>query len=582
MFRATLAIERRNGEKLEGMLNIGSVTLTNGQRKRFGGRMKVIGSISDDGIQLEVTRIVTQPPYPPFNLPPENVGLMLMGTLQEDRIAGRAHANANSGPGRNSFWFALPKPATATNKATSTSQLASKPKSVAKTDPKPTDGTDRAAAERQPKPAPHPVLPADVLFTEAIDLYSGRTGLPTNIPRSRELLTKASQQGNPLARMWLARWHIAGRNGVTKDPKRGEELAQSAISDVKKQAEAEVPMAMYLLSQLYEEGICVPQDNQQSHHWLAKAARAGEVMAMRVYGEHLVESARFRSRRGRAGATPVSGEHVVDERQALKEGRKWLMRTAKAGDSSAMDAIGDMFAEGRSGSPDPAKAVRWYQAAAERGNDLAMYHMACSYLHGKGVAKDETQALAWFQRSAEAGYLKAMNNLGYMHENGLATPKNAEEAAKWYRRAAEAGDGAGMANLALAYRKGNGVKFNLTEAETWARKAVEAGEKAGEQVLANIQRRVQSSEELMQRLEGIGTRPAPDPGLGDPSFMDQGGQADDGYAAGAWAEYDAQEAAWRAASRFAAEKAGVSGALGMFPGQLDAGSPPTPPQFPRP
>lgn len=116
---------------------------------------------------------------------------------------------------------------------------------------------------------------------------------------------------------------------------------------------------------------------------------------------------------------------------ALKEGNyvqaaSKLEPLARAGDSSAQDLLGDMYAFGWGVEKDDGEAIKWYRRAASSNVDVndraapAMYFVGKRYLEGTGVAHDEVEARKWFERSAKGGYAKATQALAEFDRNRTA------------------------------------------------------------------------------------------------------------------------------------------------------------------
>ncbi len=192
---------------------------------------------------------------------------------------------------------------------------------------------------------PPPAEPSAELL-EAVDWYTGVAGRVDD-DRARELLVQAAGGGSPIATMWLARVHSRGRMGFEHDPARAKRLAESAIGEVERAAEAGVLEAVFLMGTAYDEGLGKPVDPVQAATWHRRAAERGHVL----------------------------GAHN----------------------------LGNAYAEGRGVSLDMAQAVRWWTPPAERGDAITQLRLGEAFETGSGVPSNLETAKAWYRRAAASG-----------------------------------------------------------------------------------------------------------------------------------------------------------------------------------
>ena len=153
----------------------------------------------------------------------------------------------------------------------------------------------------------------------------------------------------------------------------------------------------------------------------------------------------------------------------------WYRKAAEQGNSSAQYSLGAMFDYGRGVPENKQEAIIWYRKAAEQGDGNAQNDLGVMYLTGEGVPEDKTQAAFWFRKAAEQGIATAQNNLGVRYLNGDSVPEDKAQAAFWFRKAAEQGLAAAQFNLGVRCFKGDGVPEDKSEAVSWFRKAAEQG-----------------------------------------------------------------------------------------------------------
>ena len=153
----------------------------------------------------------------------------------------------------------------------------------------------------------------------------------------------------------------------------------------------------------------------------------------------------------------------------------WYRKAAEQGNSSAQYSLGRMFDYGCGVPEDKQEAAIWYRKAAEQGDGDAQNDLGVMYLTGEGVPQDKTQAAFWFRKAAEQGIATAQNNLGVRYLNGDSVPEDKAQAAYWFRKAAEQGLAAAQFNLGVRCFKGEGVPEDKSEAIFWFQKAAEQG-----------------------------------------------------------------------------------------------------------
>lgn len=116
--------------------------------------------------------------------------------------------------------------------------------------------------------------------------------------------------------------------------------SEEALEQLRRAAEAGVPMAQYRLAKLYETGDGVEAD--------------------------------------------------------LSLARQWTERAAGAGNARAMHDLGVYYARGDGARRDEAAAFRWFRQAAEFGVADSQYNLGILYQQGRGVARSESEALFWY------------------------------------------------------------------------------------------------------------------------------------------------------------------------------------------
>jgi TPR repeat protein len=160
--------------------------------------------------------------------------------------------------------------------------------------------------------------------------------------------------------------------------------AKDHIDWYKRAAEAGNAFAPFELGKLYIRGVGVERDPARAAHWLAAAARDGDL-------------------------------------------------------ADAQYALGVMYERGIGVKKSLVDATLLYQSAADQGYVLALTQVGIAYLEGRGVKKDFAKAHRYLERAAESGEMNAQYTLGRMYEKGLGVPKDKVRALKWFILAAQRG-----------------------------------------------------------------------------------------------------------------------------------------------
>ena len=192
---------------------------------------------------------------------------------------------------------------------------------------------------------------ADPRLLEAIDLYTGVTGVVDD-DRARMLLeAAAADPGNTLSTMWIARVHSTGRMTFERDEERARSIAAGVIDAVRDLAAQGDVEATFLMGTAYDEGLGYPIDHPEAMRWYLRAAAMGHVLAVHNVGNM------HRDGRG----TEVDMEAAT----------MWWLRAARAGDVIPALRLGEAYEAGNGVVQKLEEARHWYGVAAAAGNAAA-------------------------------------------------------------------------------------------------------------------------------------------------------------------------------------------------------------------
>jgi|GEM_PF-6651388 len=108
--------------------------------------------------------------------------------------------------------------------------------------------------------------------------------------------------------------------------------------------------AQFLLGELYDNGIGVPEDVAEAINWYRKAAEQGNADAQTQIGQCYLE-----------------GYHLPKD---VGEAIKWLCRAALQGDRSGQISLGKFFRDDQDAARDYCEAYKWFKLAANNEAEM--------------------------------------------------------------------------------------------------------------------------------------------------------------------------------------------------------------------
>lgn len=144
----------------------------------------------------------------------------------------------------------------------------------------------------------------------------------------------------------------------------------------------------------------------------------------------------------------------------------------ESGNPVAMNQMGVLYYEKRSGIQDYAKAVEYYTMAAENGYSIAAENLGYCYYYGRSVPIDYEKAFHYYLKGALTGSPISLYKIADMYRNGYYVKKDEREAFEIYSRCFEQleddwGDdvkGSVCMRMGDAYFYGTGTEKNLMHA----------------------------------------------------------------------------------------------------------------------
>lgn len=227
--------------------------------------------------------------------------------------------------------------------------------------------------------------------------------------------------------------------------------AKKAFDSYLKGAQSGNADAQNAAGMCYYEGVGISTDLREALRWFRDSARQNQITAC-----------------SNLGYIYSNRDEVLD----LDEARKFYLKAAKLGDSSAKFELYKLMLEDDPASENSKEAVEWLKKAAEDNDIDAVNVLGVLYYEGVYVEEDDDKAVELLSRAAKTGYPAAKYNLGYI----CFYDENLKDDAKAYEYLKAAADGEyESAYILLSRFYAEGIV-----AEKDVAKAVELLEKAGD------------------------------------------------------------------------------------------------------
>lgn len=102
---------------------------------------------------------------------------------------------------------------------------------------------------------------------------------------------------------------------------------------------------------------------------------------------------------------------------------------ADQGDPEALNALGNLYANGQGVTRSLPEALRYYRLSADKGFAPALFNLGMMHELGNGVAADIATAFKFYLKAAEQGFAPAQFNVGNMYSNAIGVKQDYFEAA---------------------------------------------------------------------------------------------------------------------------------------------------------
>lgn len=290
----------------------------------------------------------------------------------------------------------------------------------------------------------------DLAATNLFALYTNGDGaaFPQDPQKAMSYLTRPVADHDPTAEFDLGL--TLEQSGDAADQQKGMPLLEAASAGGNIEASNE-------LGNVYNHGNkVVPASRAKAEPWFRIGAKAGDTSAMTALGDDLILD-------GNPDGGPGDAEAAT-----------WLAKSAATGDAVAETDYGTLLEDGRGLKEDDAAALKYLTQAAAQSNIQAERRLGYLYANGYGTQEDDAKAKSLYQTAAQGGDIIAMRLLGQMELDGTAAGNTA--ALPLFAKAAAGGDARGEADYAYMIDDGLATKRDPEAALQWDEKAAAKGD----------------------------------------------------------------------------------------------------------
>ena len=296
------------------------------------------------------------------------------------------------------------------------------------------------------------------LFLAAMLLMQSGPASITPAPSTEiSSLQKAAEAGDTEAEFRLGKAFDDG-NGVAQND-------SAAFSWYQKAAEQGSAQAQNAVGLMYRTGRGVEQNKELAARWYRKAARQKNATAMFNLG-----TAYYNGDGVAINDIAAYVWFLLAEQHGSEPARDAVSRTAGSLQpwqiSSAFEAIGDMYEQGKDLPQDHLAAIDWYRKAAQSGDPSVRVKLA-NFLIIQGGEPNFREALQSCLEAGKRMYSPGALCAGLLFEKGIGSDQNLSEALKWFERSAQLGNAKAMVILGERYWDGVGVRQDKVKAYTY-------------------------------------------------------------------------------------------------------------------
>ena len=165
----------------------------------------------------------------------------------------------------------------------------------------------------------------------------------------------------------------------------------------------------------------------------------------------------------------------------------YLQQAADRGDQEAQYLYAYLIYTKKLPNVDQRLAMLYFEQAAAQQNARAQYMLGLLHSQGLlGLDKSDKEAFDYYKKSADNGFAKAQTEVAKCYSLGLGVKENDQEAVKYLKMAVENHDLMAKYLLGIMYYQGLGVEKDLNKAKDLLGQAAKEGHRGAQQTCQEI------------------------------------------------------------------------------------------------
>ncbi len=269
-----------------------------------------------------------------------------------------------------------------------------------------------------------------------------------DLEKGRDLFSNAAKNGNSIAKLDL---------GILYKKERKYNLAIKMLTD---NDLTENGQALYLLGDIYEQGLGVSYDLKKAYEYYVQSSKANYAYADYKLGlfyqngfcvpNNIDLASKYYIKAAESGINDAYynlGCIYIDSKD-LKKAFDCFKAGAMKNDPPCMYKLGLMYHNGEGTKASDVKAKEWCTKASKANDGFVEYLIGLTYYKGEDTEKNDELAYDWFRKAVRNNNTNASFYLGYFYEKGIYVSKNIRKAIDYYQKST---DSAACFNLSLIY-----------------------------------------------------------------------------------------------------------------------------------
>ena len=295
-------------------------------------------------------------------------------------------------------------------------------------------------------------------------LYYRGQGVAQNYETAFHLYEKPAAQKNPYASYELGKMCRDGI-GTEKDAATAGEHFQNAFTSFfQLEQNSHDDKLQYPLGQMFHTGTGTDKDDASAADYWERSAKLGNVNAQYALGKLWLDSG------------TGSPEQAV----------AWITKAADGGRAAAQYSLAKLYRDGEYVEQDVGKTVELFTLSAEQKNEYAAYQLGRIYLTGQDVPKDVEAAIKWLSFSADLGNQFAQYTLAKLYLSDDDVTKNVPQALKLLHQSAAQKNQFAEYQLGKLYLAGEDAPKDVEAAILWLSRSADQGNQFAQYALGKL------------------------------------------------------------------------------------------------